>query len=249
MSEKIIKWNNQLLAFNNSYIRTEVVTPPAPTYPTDGLIERWTFDNDMDGLNGNNFVNDNGTIAYTTDSPGATTKCLSFDGATSNQRIKCTASDVYNTFVNKSAYSVSLWIKNTNTSGFPKLLSTGDTRSGQPYQPLIELNSGSSKITAGRLRPAVEFESIASTVDVFGENIWQHVVYTYDSGYHKLYIDNTLDASLYDSATFDLAPTQIAIGYNVSDWPLSGYISLYYLYNKALSTDEISTLYNSGEGV
>lgn len=79
---------------------------------------------------------------------------------------------------------------------------------------------------------------------------WYHVVVTYDAGNPKIYINSTLDASSSGSIAFASTYNNNTIGCLGSNLAqkFDGYIDEVMLFNRALSPDEISYLYNSGKG-
>jgi hypothetical protein len=250
MADKIIKWNDKLLTFNDKIIRTEAYAAPTPsTYPTDHLIERWDFNDNLDGLNGNGLTYEVGTLTYAT---GLINKCLSLNGST---RIATTSTTIRNAFAGTHAFSISFWMKDTynGTNQWDKITAN------QPWYPTpsvafeINVNSYSSvkNLTFYRSLPGTEQYGVASTSSNFtNQNAWIHVVCTYASDVYTIYRNGVFNCSNTDSGALTVSMAKFAIGtssYGTDTY--TGLIDLYYVYDKALSLSEVEQLYNNGTGV
>ena len=95
--------------------------------------------------------------------------------------------------------------------------------------------------------------TVAQTLTV---GTWYHLVITHDgtgtTNAIKLYLDtvNILNGNSWDTSDFSALTTRLAIGADHALTNLSsGIFDEYGLWNKILSTDEISELYNGGNGL
>ncbi|OFZ12502.1 MAG: hypothetical protein A2Z20_03585 [Bdellovibrionales bacterium RBG_16_40_8] len=96
---------------------------------------------------------------------------------------------------------------------------------------------------------------VASTA--LGPNTWYHIVGTYDGSAERIFVDGTLSGSLYTNhAMFD-STANLTIGARETDGSticsgdntvkeLSGSIDDVRIYNRALTAEEIKSLYNAG---
>lgn len=74
---------------------------------------------------------------------------------------------------------------------------------------------------------------------------WTHVVYTYQSGVNKLYMNGSLLGTDQQNTAFSANYTTLVLGYNPFDNKYcGGNIDELRIYNRALSAEEVSVLYN-----
>lgn len=246
MSYDILKTGNSPLVYNGRPISTTwyvAPTPPGPSYPTDGLIARWQFEdnlNDSHTVGPFNLTNMDGTPAYGT---GLINRCAVMSG---------TWDGAYNTAINssyqlnRSAWTVSFWVKTSSTS-YLKFIST-DT--GGTKTEIVMNNSG---IFTGKTNGAIGiYRGAYDTYNVFtsgamNNGAWHHIAAGYDGSNLWLYCDNSSAGT--KANTDNQSSGKFAIGSTGGYAQSNQSIDQVYFYNKTLSAGEISQLYNSGSGV
>ncbi len=81
-------------------------------------------------------------------------------------------------------------------------------------------------------------------------NQWYHIVWTYDanggSNNRRIYINGILNNSDTKTGNYNTTYTSFTIGIYNSSWPWDGYIKSANIYNRALSSQEILSMYQSG---
>jgi len=98
MPSKLIRYNGDLMFYNESYVVDKI-----PTFSTIGLIGRYPFDGSTADLSGfqNNFIES--SIGYNTYVSGVNGTAIEFHGGP----LKCEDSDITNALSN--AFTISFW--------------------------------------------------------------------------------------------------------------------------------------------
>jgi hypothetical protein len=178
-----------------------------------------------------------GTPTY--DASGKLDRCLTFAGA--EYMSMGTTSSLKPT----SAFSVSAWFK-TSGSGYKCIVSN--------YVYDVDVWGWGITTEATKIRAAIgngTSSVVADGVTTVTGGAWFHAVITFDGSYLRLYINGTQDGSF---------PYAVPIGYIAgSDFevggrdggaaPLTGSVDEVGYWNRALTTGEITSLYNSGTGI
>jgi hypothetical protein len=227
-------------------------------YPKDGLISRYTFDDSLNDTYGSN----NGWTSLATPAEWAyetgkinqafATKATS-NATNTKKTIRNNSNiNIYKIGEGYNTFSISLWFKVTNASqDHAYIFSTNSTTT---FGNLFLMGGPSWK--PGSVDGGLWFETfsgkrIHSAVD-YRDNQWHHAVATYDDSFQRFYVDNVeRGTALSRSSRGSVGTTTNAqIGADLyGSWPLNGLVDLLYFYNRALTTDEISQLYNNGDGV
>ena len=210
---------------------------------TSGLIASYLFNgnaNDGSG-NGNNGIVY--TAALTSDRFGKSNKAYSFNGQTdyisSTQQI-----------TNPFPLSISLWFKTTTTNG-GKLFGFGESQTGSSSnhdRNIYMTNSG--KIYFGVWTGSYQ---VLKSANSYNDGTWHHVVGIISTQGLMLYIDNSLAVHEYSVTSAQTMTGYWRIGYdNLAFWPdeptsrsFAGSIDDIYIYNRALSVSEISSLFTA----
>ena len=219
-----------------------------PSYvPTSGLVGYWTFDGNGNDLSSSaNNLTTNGNVSYSTDRFGNTNSAALFDAA--------------NEYFNKmspvlpsgnSPRSLSLWLNSSgiisNVHGECPFI-YGDLLNGGCYKRFGMLIKNSTFIMyVGKCNPAFH------TVNNIFSN-WHHLVYTFGPGQtFALYQDGVLIQSSVLSGTENTALGELRIGSGLDDQnpvgnvaQFDGKIDEVAFYNRVLTQQEISDLYNGG---
>lgn len=220
---------------------------------TDNLVSYWKLDetsgNASDSVGSNTLTNNN-TVAYNTGkiNNGAdggssnTDKCLTRDGNTP-------VGISYSQFA--TAWTLSLWVKET-TQGANKVFAGMQVRSGSTQRRNLFLNSNS-----GVLRVNV-FDGSGNTYNTsqtFNTDTWYHVILTYGGSTIKVYVNNS--EVLSQARTFSAQTDTQAGGFGLlcdrqnggSFNHFSGLVDEVGLWSRVITSNEVSELYNGGEGL
>ncbi len=221
--------------------------PALFTPPASGLLSHYKLDgnaNDETGLNPGVFQN---TPTVTTDRFGIANKAYSFNG--SSQYMTTGAA-----YTNLNDFTYSLWFK-TNTTVGGRLIGLGNATtgaSGQYDRHVYMANSG--QLYFGLYPGGVQ--TINST-DSYNDNNWHQVTATLSSTLGiNLYVDGVLVAS--NAAVLNGEPYTgyVRIAYdNTAGWTnqpasflFSGSIDDVIMYNRAITSTEVTTLFNTTGG-
>ena len=225
------------------------------TYPTDGLIARYLFE---DNFNDNYGSNNNWTPfhapsswIYSTGKIGKAydTNTTNYDDWSKPMQNNTDAS--INNLPGTNNFSVSAWCKITNTNQELCFYVGWYNEGNQRFYPIAfggasDKPSGSSNGCFAINRGGGWLTNGYYNTDM-RDNNWHHYAITYSSGAIKGYIDNILRVD----SSYTLLSSSYALigGIRAGSWCANGKIDLLYYYGKTLSTDEISQLYNGGAGV
>lgn len=90
--------------------------------------------------------------------------------------------------------------------------------------------------------------SCVSDSDTFTSGTWYHVYVEDDSGTTKMYIDNVLQAGTGNDSIGTTSGTDISIGHSIGAQHLDGLIDDIRLFNRILTVEERTGIYNDGNG-
>jgi hypothetical protein len=202
------------------------------SYPGSGTA--WT---DINGLGPKN----NGTLTngptFSTDGGGS----IVFDGADDNIQI----GDVINFIPNPSQVTCETWLKTNSIGSYKKIFVTGTPSirilgiyfsiGPSPYQTYFGLKTSSTQ------------DAVVTTTNLSTTN-YSHVVGTYNDPTAKIYINGTLMATANIGGTIGTGGVGRISGYgdNAETW--NGNISIFRIYNRALSASEVLQNYNAQKG-
>lgn len=172
---------------------------------------------------------------------------LDFDGA--NDQVLINDAPALNP---TNAITVCLWYNSRSVPGSVTpftycLLSKSTSVNAQPY-PTFDIRGSST--TA--IEAAVAIGSTSKTVSLgtINTNQWTFVSFTYDGSVLAGYRNGLLQASSSQSGALGTTTSPLALGNNYGFSPrfFNGQISEVRLYNRALTAEEISKLYQGGPG-
>ncbi|MBN2375966.1 MAG: LamG domain-containing protein, partial [Sedimentisphaerales bacterium] len=199
---------------------------------TDGLVGYWPYDGNTDDASG--LGNDGIAVNSPSYVSGKFGSALDFNG--SNQYVTMDA--VANDFSGNDV-TMSGWLKTTETG-------EGDwfSNNGTNGQYLLCNYAGEPRMYEGGWR-------IYAGVTI-NDNTWHHVVVTRESMVVKLYVDGVQRGGTYTSTVGLTASDRWSIaqewdGSTASDF-YDGIVDEAALWDRVLSTSEISWLWNSGDG-
>lgn len=158
-------------------------------------------------------------------------------------------------------YSINIWIKYTggsSTSIIAGVINKGETYSGGEVDLVLRFGGGASYKMGFyfRLRDSVNTNDISPSIDktsVIQDGNWHMltlVVNRTASPQATCYLDGASVGTL-ATVTANVNPTTLAleIGRYTATYPMRGFIDQTAFWKKALTTTEISALYNSGSGL
>jgi len=244
---------NRFYTYNGQILKTADGNPIGYEYLwyEDGLVAKYDFNDSLADISGNGYDLSvkTGSVSYTT---GIINKAVNLNGSSG---IYTNESEILNTFRGNGEWTIALFTdyhspayytgykylffagSNTNAASAPKVLFQYDfNRNAQVYR------SQSSPA----VNQSVYYSSIA-------KNIFMHIAATFKDGVLNGYYNGSLLSSTSvdtDELTDDI--NEFGLGYNVNTGNSGfwiGYLDLLYIYNRALSSDEISMLYNGGAGM
>ena len=198
--------------------------------PATGLIHHWPLHASPNDLVGGRNWSVNGSEVYGTNRDGIANKAAVFTGSTTYFQL---ASDLNI----GTTYTISLWfygkvqapmiLNKWPTSAFPYLFALGDS-------------------TEERLSSEDIIWTIGNNKNI--DDTWYHFVLTRSANTHNLYRNNSLRAGSPKTSTTnsDFVIRTLNKRYNNTDnlYALNGKLSDVRIYNRVLSTDEITALYN-----
>ena len=230
-----------ILSYNGTPLGTTWGGTPAPTYPTNGLIGRYTFDDvitDSSG-EGNDMTQYSGSATYTTGKIG---NAYILDDATSQLRL--TQAAILNVFKGTGGGSMSFWLYPTGLDGggYGLMYLNG----GAPAHGM-RMGWTPSANYVYMQRGGAGYE-LFGTVGAVQADIWAHIVYTWDyatDAVLRSYVNTVAGGTVATTGT-QISPTYFEFPGN---YTLFGRLDLLYFYNRILSQAEIEQLYNSGSGV
>ncbi len=218
---------------------TAVLTVNPPPEPPIGLVSWWRAENDAtDFIGGNNGVVHGGTVY----GPGEVGQAFSFDGSSgyvevpSNPNLKFT-----------NAFTAEAWV-NINTTSGTKTIVTKGLDAESPMDWLLTVNGGrlNADIYASGGWQGGDF---ATTLAV---GVWNHVAMVYDGTSLRGYVNGVLDGVMNISGPVRATDYALRIGAyapvngTASKNFFPGQIDELSVYNRALSSNEIATIYNAG---
>jgi len=216
----------------------------------DSGVSRWTFD-DADTQSGDAldvWGNNNGTInSATTGVSGAnqtytTNEAYSFDGT--NDYVNAGTDSSLNP---SSAMSVALWMYPTQKSNTARLMGRWNTGSGTTKSYILGIHSPTNTLEFS-WNSSGSFNRVGYDLSNISTGIWTHYVATFDNGSVIQYLDGSQVNSGSGGSTIETgtAPTVIGDLDDVNTSPWAGDIDDPRFYDKALSSTEVSDLYQTG---
>lgn len=221
----------------------------------DNLVSYWKLDESSGtraDAHGSNDLTDVNTVAAAT---GIINDGADFE-STNNESL--TISDASQVGLDMTDdMSVSLWMKIESFPGSKQLAFWDKYKATANQRSVIFQVIGSSQVLECRVWSSTDGNSNSTTTNTLSAGTWYHIVVTYNAstGAIKIYIDGT-EASYSTSTTGASNIAQntenIRIGarsYDTNINPFDGIMDEYGVWNKVLSSAEVTELYNSGAGL
>lgn len=225
-----------------------------PITLTTSIISYWKLDessgNAADSVGSNTLTNTN-TVTY---AAGKINNGADFGASNTNKKLTNTGAGG----IDGGAISFSCWIKPTAlptsdadpyaTSTF-SMMSQGNSSSSAFYSMHLSNVSGTQRVYFTRFK-----NSVGST-GAYGDSttstsVFTHIVGTYDGTTLKVYINGSLQANtVTDSGTGSSGSSFINIGNRNTVAFFSGMVDEAGMWSRALSSTEVTELYNGGAGI
>ena len=208
-----------------------------PSYlPKDGLVGYWPFNGNANDESGNG---NNGTVngaTLTADRNGVANSAYSFDKSFID------VGNNPNLSITNSGFTVSVWALKTGSSNQWHILGKRKMDVGFQYQ--LSSNNLPLGLAWGGQTPGEN--SFIESGTIINSDKWNFFTGTYIQNKWKLYLNGILIDSLIAPLT-DNVNTNLLIGSSgiVDNSPFKGIIDDIAIYNRALSQQEITALYNS----
>ncbi len=231
----------------------------------DGVVARWSFDNDAEGKVIDSSVNQNhGESSGVTYEPGVVGSAAYFDGVNSKIIIPNTPKSI----TNLKSGTISCWFKFENIGGqVLPILYLGKATSGRPnHSMVIEVGHDRGDPSNRRLYLTTIVGRGANFCVDSNYNLkddrWYHYVAVVSESGNTIYIDGkehqgrryNLGSNSSYTTFFNDVPTKelLSIGYGKYSqedpfYSFKGYIDELEIYDRALTKQEIKALYDKGE--
>jgi Concanavalin A-like lectin/glucanases superfamily len=216
--------------------------PPAPSAPTpSGLVGRWSAEGNANDATGRH----NGTLSGgATFAPGKVGQAFSFDPASGTVIVPdSTALRL------SDQLTIVAWIKTRNTDSDQAIVSkVGGVTGNNGYQFAV---SGSTLIGQFNTRGEGWPSARVTSGEIIKPGVWYHVAWTYDQSAMVLYVNGVAAAKeVIGPQTITASSSDLRISGDDNEHVyFDGLIDEVSLYDRALSSAEIETLYGgSGAG-
>lgn len=210
----------------------------------EGLLAWWRFQGNPNDSSGNNYELTLVGATYGDDINGNANSALSLDGVNDY----ADAGNVLN-FDYNEPFSISIWVNTPDVSSYQHLIVKRDSPGNLPgYQFAIKQDAELAfQLSDGNGRISVHSDGVLSV------DTWYHLVVTYDgsadAGGVSMYINTAIqtnDVIVNNLTTTTTNTNAFQIGIRDStDSPFQGRIDNVRIYNRELSADEVSLIYNS----
>lgn len=206
---------------------------------TTGLVSYYKLGDTYDFYGSNNLTNNGGATF------GAGKYNNGVDFGSSNSTKYLSNSTVTGFPSGTGNRSVSLWVKPTAASAYVASMGGGTSPSFNQWS--IYINSDYTKLGVDNNGNG----AVGTSFTAINDGNWHHIVATWDGSNTNFYVDGTARGSVANATVpVNTTNTYFNIGNRVAynDGKVSGMIDEVGVWSKALSTTEISDLYNSGNG-
>ena len=214
----------------------------APSYNpiTAGLLAAYEFSGNANDVSGNGHDGTVNGATLVADRFGVENSAYDFDGINDNIIIGAV-------LTNSDSLSIAAWVSRTAFSNSWQDIVAGDCTGG----PLFGFTPGPGSAAqpsqrlafGGQCNQPFPVVYDPAETSVITDDLWHAVAVTYDGATVSLYQDGNLIASGAGSGSFDIAKP-LGIGSAPSYETFAGLIDDVYIYDRALSSTEVQTLYS-----
>ena len=187
----------------------------------------------------------NGTLNNITADTGKVANARSFNGSSSYIGVP---QQVITDLIAANAWTISCWIKHGSTIDAQGEYIFAGGNGGNFLGSGIGINIKNS----GEFRAFVGYSNanpIAESSAIVNDDNWHHVVATYDGTTVQLYIDSQPDGSVSAPSPTWSTANNVEIGKLGNSRHWDGLIDEFAIYDRTLSSTEVSELWNSGDGI
>ena len=218
---------------------------------TDGLVSYWKFDETSGTTASDSHGENDGDVTGATWTTGKINNGLDFTGGNHyvNVGMKSFGSSFHTS-------TLSFWIKTSHSTGTERITSSYNSGSTDlSYDISInnnELQIYSRDTNGKRLLGYIDFSD-------YTNDVWHHVVVVleWDSNNVDIYVNNDSKTITYETQESPTSSADFDFDLTIGARNLRGTIDSFYnglldevaIYDRALSSDEVSELYNSGDGL
>jgi len=161
-----------------------------------------------------------------------------FDGASATQRV-----DLGTQFNSTTSFSFGTWFKIEGNTGFKRVLVKYDlTSTDVPYQ-ILTGSSGTTSIGAEVRTNVTGYGAYSGNLG----NGWNHIIGVIYGTQFKIYVNGVLLDNKTISGTLKNNNNHLQIGQRLTAETFNGSVTTTQIFNKALSSSEISQIYNAGK--
>jgi hypothetical protein len=202
---------------------------------TNGLISRWKFENDANDSYGSNNGSESG-VSYSTDSQQGSYS-VNFDGSDDISITDDSSID----FGSSASFTWVYWLKSTDTNSTLSHVAKGS--GGTHYELGYHGSANGFRVKLDDGGSAIKLDDGGSS---WFDGNWHHCAVTYDSNNGaEIYYDGSATASTGTTVGSLSNGSSLYFGYNAgngSNW--DGQMDDCRVYNRVLSSSEISDIYN-----
>jgi hypothetical protein len=224
-----------------------IISEEAPPVPAAGLLHAWLFEE----TSGDTVINSidsayDSILAAAPATPmrisGKIGNALSFDG--SDDRAEISTSPAFN--LSGDSFTLSLWMNLSSQTVYDaRLFSKASGTATNDH--VLMLSTFYNRSLRFRLKTTTGTLTLIGDWNSFEFNTWHHVTATYDGSALRILIDGNEVGSA--SVTGDIAQSNDAFAFGnqplgASDRPLDGALDQIRIYNRALTTEEITALHD-----
>jgi hypothetical protein len=223
-----------------------ILANAVPSNPLfNGLYAAYNFDNNANDSFGSNNGTPFGGISYGTTS-GLINTSVGFNGANAYINLPNNTGQ----FNFSDDFSVSLWVKPANTTGYIILMADYLNSGINNYGYLLDLTGGTTRflIFDGTNQGGIVINQLPIS------NVWNHIVITRKkSTITKMYYNGVLKTpSSTTNPTLNptYQPTMVpSFGAWLGNYKYTGWMDAVNFWTKELTATEVTTLYNSSNGI
>jgi hypothetical protein len=166
---------------------------------------------------------------------------LLFDGSDDNCVV---ASDGFGIF-NNQKYTIEAWVKFSSNNGDIPIFSYDYTSFNYPYYAAHLRHTGTGKVYLGWNMGGFQYE-LQTTTNTILSSTWYHIVGIVESGRQQIYVNNVLKTSSTQSGPITFYNVPAYVGYYPhAPIAMYGNIAIVRVYNRALSSAEVTTNWNA----
>lgn len=240
ITKGVARYNSNFIPHTAPF-NTYKLTPFSSTTLSDKLFSFWKLDNEKDSTNYRNNLTNYGNITFTSGKLG---NCALFNSSGQYFRPLFISSSTFST-----SFTFSCWFKGGSQNINAQIIRFPVVSSSNDFGIFINFNTSTHKLYVYR-----NTTSYLASNTVIGDNNWHHIAVTLDSaGNLKTYVDGNATPETSQNIGFTIINfSNIYIGRDNAgnaNTQLAGYLDAIGLWNRVLTTSEISSLYNGNNGL